>query len=285
MTPMTHSRNFILCWLTLLLLFLTGCRQVERIEQQQDLPLKAWNRDLYNSEGVQVYASSAGAAREVAQKAEDAARSFLNKTGEQPRQILFIAISANDPIDQELVDAGIQGLSRISGKPVPDLHKSIQREAKRKGTQGIEGEEVVFNSMLGMIPGILAAPATRPANLWEDAVAIPTSSRISASIDEIILFFMEREELNTFQKVLLAPVIAIAKRYMAKILDSVQEAIILGVHAQGREGWTQEQVEQLIKETLEESGFDQLGEDLTNRTRNIRDSNSSKTTKNNLNGQ
>lgn len=272
MTPTTHYRDSILCSLTLLLLILTGCRQVERIEQQRDLPLRAWNRDLYDSEGIQVYATSPRAAREVAQKAENAAKSFQMKTGEEPRQILFVAVSASDPVDQELIKAGLQGLSRISGKPVPDLQDSMQKEAQRKGTKGIEDDEKVLQSMVGMIPGILESPSSRPASLWKDAVVIPTSSRINAAIDDIIRFFLEREDLNTFQRVLLTPVIAIAKKYISTILDSVQEAIIIGVHAQGREGWTQERVEQLIKETLEESGFEQLGEDITNRAKQLEES-------------
>ncbi len=274
MTPTKRSSDSILCILTVLLLFLTGCRQVERIAEQQDLPLKAWNRDLYHSEGIQVYATSASAAREVAQKAEDAADAFLAKTGEEPRKILFIAVSASDPVDQDLMNAGLQGLSRISGKPIPDLEESMQKEAQRKGTKGIEENEAVLRSMLGMIPGILEAPPSRPNNLWKDAVVIPTSSRINVAIDDIILFFLERENVSTLKRVLLTPVVAIAKSYIGTILESVQEAIILGVHAQGREGWTQDRVEQLIKETLEESGFEQLGEDITNRTRNIRDSDS-----------
>ena len=79
MTPRTRSLDSILSLMAILLLFSTGCRQVERIEERRDLPLRAWNRDLYNSEGVQVYATTSRAAREVAQKAEDAAKLFQRK--------------------------------------------------------------------------------------------------------------------------------------------------------------------------------------------------------------
>ncbi|HIC23526.1 MAG TPA: hypothetical protein EYO84_08880, partial [Planctomycetes bacterium] len=67
-----QSRDCILSLLAILLLVTTGCRQVERVTQQRDLPLRAWNRDLYDSEGVQVYATNSRAAREIAETAENA---------------------------------------------------------------------------------------------------------------------------------------------------------------------------------------------------------------------
>ncbi|MEE2882664.1 MAG: hypothetical protein VYD70_02970 [Planctomycetota bacterium] len=283
MTPRTRSLDSILSLVAILLLFSTGCRQVERIEERRDLPLRAWNRDLYNSEGVQVYATTSRAAREVAQKAEDAAKLFQRKTGEEPRQILFVAVSNADPIDEELLNAGIQGLSRISGKPIPTLQESMKKEAQRKGTKGIEDNDKVVQAMLSMIPGILESPTPRPPMLWKDAVVIPTATRVNAAVDEILLFLMEKEDMSTLQRILLTPVVAIAKRYVSKILNSVQDAIILGVHAQGREGWSQERVEQLIKETLEESGFEQLGADITNRTKEIRQSNPENTADEDIN--
>ncbi|MGE4620149.1 MAG: hypothetical protein AAEJ04_10110 [Planctomycetota bacterium] len=266
-----RKNDFILSVLVLLVVFSSGCRQAERIEKRRDLPLRAWNRDLYDSEGIQVYASSTQAAREIATIGERAAESFRKKTGEEPRQILFIAVDSSDPVDQDLLEAGIQGLARVSGKPIPDLETSIRKEAQRKGTQGIEGEEKVLQAMLGMIPGILEAPPSRPAELWKDAVVIPTSKRVDSGVNDIIQFFMEREELNTFQRILLTPIVAIAKRYVSKILGSVQEAIVLGVHAQERDGWPQEKIEQLIKDTLEESGFKELGADIVDRSQGIRE--------------
>lgn len=252
--------------LALLLLITTGCRQVERVEQQQDLPLRAWNRDLYDSEGIKVYATNSRAAREIAETAENAAKAFRRKTGEEPRQILFVAVDGNDPADDELLKAGVEGLSRISGKPVPDLEESMKKEARRKGAEDLDTDEAVLKSMLGMIPGILESPSSRPSTLWKDAVVVPTSKRVDDGFDTIIEFFMEREEMNTFQRLLMSPIVAIAKGYLHKILAAVQEAVIMGVHAQGREGWTQERIDQLLKDALEDSGLKQLGEDIAGRT-------------------
>lgn len=251
--------------LALLLLITTGCRQVERVEQQQDLPLRAWNRDLYDSEGIKVYATNSRAAREIAETAENAAKAFRRKTGEEPRQILFVAVDGNDPADDELLKAGVEGLARISGKPVPDLEESMKKEARRKGAEDLDTDEAVLKSMLGMIPGILESPSSRPPTLWKDAVVVPTSKRVDDGFDTIIEFVMEREEINTFQRLLMSPIIAIAKGYLHKILAAVQEAVIMGVHAQGREGWTQERIDQLLKDALEDSGLKQLGEDIAGR--------------------
>ena len=263
-----QSRDFILSSLAILLLVTTGCRQVERVTQQRDLPLRAWNRDLYDSEGIQVYATNSRAAREIAETAENAAKAFRRKTGEEPRQILFIAVDGNDPSDDELLKAGIGGLSRISGKQVPDLEESMIKEARRKGTKGIETDEAVLKSMLGMIPGILECPPSRPATLWKDAVVVPTKKRVDDGFDAIIEFVMEREDISTIQRFLMSPIIAIAKGYLHKILAAVQEAVIMGVHAQDREGWPQERIDQLLKDALEDAGLKQLGEDIADRTKN-----------------
>ena len=66
-------------------------------------------------------------------------------------------------------------------------------------------------------------------------------------------------------RILMAPVIAIAKGYFHKILDAVQEAVILGVHAQGRDGWPQERIDRLFEESMRATGFDQFAEDLSRR--------------------
>ncbi|NRA75413.1 MAG: hypothetical protein HRU16_05670, partial [Planctomycetes bacterium] len=144
--------------------------------------------------------------------------------------------------------------------------ESMKKEARRKGAEDLDTDEAVLKSMLGMIPGILESPSSRPPTLWKDAVVVPTSKRVDDGFDTIIEFFMEREEMNTFQRLLMSPIVAIAKGYLHKILAAVQEAVIMGVHAQGREGWPQERIDQLLKDALEESGLKQLGEDIAGRT-------------------
>ncbi|PCJ15108.1 MAG: hypothetical protein COB10_02165 [Planctomycetota bacterium] len=42
----------------------------------------------------------------------------------------------------------------------------------------------------------------------------------------------------------------------------------MGVHAQDREGWPQERIDQLLKDALEDAGLKQLGEDIADRTKN-----------------
>ena len=97
-----------------LLLLLTtsmiGCRQVDRITEENGLPLVAWERDLYISEGVLVYATSSGAAREIAGQADEAAAAFLAMSGEEPRQLIYIAVDRNDSLGETMIESGIQGI-------------------------------------------------------------------------------------------------------------------------------------------------------------------------------
>ncbi len=247
------------------LLQASGCRQVDKIEVERDLPLRAWDRNLYESEGVLVYASSSSAAREIAVIADRAASSFQNLADEEPRNLIYIAVAPGDAPSEEMLQAGIEGLSRVSGKSVPDIRESMIDEAQRNSGDGFDGDDEVLRALLGMIPGIVDAPVKRPPEVWKDAVIIPTSARISSGFDTVIEFFAEKEQIGIFQRILMAPVIAIAKGYFHKILDAVQEAVILGVHAQGRDGWPQERIDRLFEESMRATGFDQFAEDLSRR--------------------
>ncbi|MGE4613883.1 MAG: hypothetical protein AAEJ46_06075 [Planctomycetota bacterium] len=260
-----RSASLLLVVCFMALLQSSGCRQVEKIEIERDLPLRAWDRDLYESEGVLVYASSSSAAREIAKIADRAANSFQNLADEEPRKLIYIAVAPGDTTSDEMLQAGIEGLSRVSGKSVPDIRESMIDEAQRNSGDGFDGDEVVFRALLGMIPGIVDAPLKRPPDVWKDAVIIPTSSRVSKGFDTVIEFIVEKEQIGFFERLLMAPVIAIAKGYFRKILDAIQEAVILGLHAQGREDWPQERIDKLFEESVRATGFDLLGKDLSRR--------------------
>lgn len=243
----------------------SGCRQVDKIEIERDLPIRAWDRNLYESEGVLVYASSSSAAREIAVIADRAANSFQHLAEEEPRNLIYIAVAPGDATSDEMLQAGLEGLSRVSGKSVPDIRKSMIGEARRKSGDEIDGDDVVLRALLGMIPGIVDSPVKRPPEIWKDAVIIPTAARISDGFDTVIEFVVEKEQIGFFERLLMAPVIAIAKSYFHKIIDSVQEAVILGIHAQGRDDWPQERIDKMFEESMKATGFDQLAEDLSRR--------------------
>jgi hypothetical protein len=236
-----------------------GCRQVERVIEGQGLPLVAWERDLYQSEGILVYATSSRAAREIAEHADEAAAAFHELSGEDPRRLIYIAVDKDDSIDDQMLESGLQGIARISGKSVPEIKKTMVDSANQKSDKGYEKQ--ALQALLGLIPGVLDAPATRPADVWGDALVIPTSSRISKNLDIVIKSAMEKEDVNTLQRVLLVPVIAIAKGYIRGILADIREIIIIGVHARSRDGWSQERIDQMLKDSLQEGEIKRLFQD------------------------
>lgn len=246
----------------LLLLLMTtsmiGCRQVDRITEENGLPLVAWERDLYMSEGVLVYATSSGAAREIAGHADEAAAAFVALSGEEPRQLIYIAVDRNDSLDDKLLESGIQGISRISGKSVPEIKNKIVDPANQQSAERIEQQEKMLHAYLGLIPGVLDAPTTRPAFLWGNAVMIPTSSRISKNLDIVIEGVMDEQEIGVLKRLMLVPVIPIAKSYARTILREIHESFIIGVHAQGREGWSQERIDQMLKDSLQDGEIKKL---------------------------
>jgi hypothetical protein len=254
----SHSLRFIIL-LTLMTTLMLGCRQVERVIEDRGLPLVAWERDLYQSEGVLVYATSSRAAREIAEHADEAATVFHELSGEDPRRLIYIAVDKDDSIDDQMLESGLQGISRISGKSIPEIKNKMLDSANQKG--GIGLDEQALQALLGLIPGVLDAPATRPADVWGDALVIPTSSRISRNLDIIIEGAMAKEDVNTLKRVLLIPVIAIAKGYIRRILADIREIIIIGVHARGRDGWSQERIDQMLKDTLQEGEIKNLFQD------------------------
>ena len=245
-----------------LLLLLTtsmiGCRQVDRITEENGLPLVAWERDLYISGGVLVYATSSGAAREIAGQADEAAAAFLAMSGEEPRQLIYIAVDRNDSLGETMIESGIQGISKISGKSVPEIKSKMFDATNQQGADRIEQQEQMLHAYLGLVPGVLDAPTTRPAYLWSDAVMIPTASRISKNLDIVIKGVMDQQEFGTLKQLMLFPVIAIAKGFAQKILGEIHETVIIGVHAQGREGWPQERIDQLLKDSLQDGELKQL---------------------------
>ena len=254
----SHFPRFILL-LTLMTTLMIGCRQVERVIEGQGLPLVAWERDLYQSEGILVYATSSRAAREIAEHADEAAAAFHELSGEDPRRLIYIAVDKDDSIDDQMLESGLQGIARISGKSVPEIKKTMVDSANQKSDKGYEKQ--ALQALLGLIPGVLDAPATRPADVWGDALVIPTSSRISKNLDIVIKSAMEKEDVNTLQRVLLVPVIAIAKGYIRGILADIREIIIIGVHARSRDGWSQERIDQMLKDSLQEGEIKRLLQD------------------------
>ncbi|MBT5736967.1 MAG: hypothetical protein HN891_12910 [Planctomycetes bacterium] len=254
----SHFHRFILL-LTLMTTLMIGCRQVDKVLEGQGLPLVAWERDLYHSEGVLVYATSSRAAREIAEHADEAAAAFHELSGEDPRRLIYIAVDKDDSIDDQMLESGLQGISRISGKSVPEIKKKMLDSATQKSGKGFEVP--ALQALLGLIPGVLDAPSTRPLDVWGDALVIPTSSRISKNLDIVIEGAMEKEDVNTLQRVLWIPVIAIAKGYIRRVLADIREVIIIGVHARSRDGWPQERIDQMLKESLQEGEIKRLFKD------------------------
>ena len=254
----SHFHRFILL-LTLMTTLMIGCRQVDKVLEGQGLPLVAWERDLYHSEGVLVYATSSRAAREIAEHADEAAAAFHELSGEDPRRLIYIAVDKDDSIDDQMLESGLQGISRISGKSVPEIKKKMLDSATQKSGKGFEVP--ALQALLGLIPGVLDAPSTRPLDVWGDALVIPTSSRISKNLDIVIEGAMEKEDVNTLQRVLWIPVIAIAKGYIRRVLADIREVIIIGVHARSRDGWPQERIDQMLKEPLQEGEIKRLFKD------------------------
>ena len=254
----SHFHRFILL-LTLMTTLMIGCRQVDKVLEGQGLPLVAWERDLYHSEGVLVYATSSRAAREIAEHADEAAAAFHELSGKDPRRLIYIAVDKDDSIDDQMLESGLQGISRISGKSVPEIKKKMLDSATQKSGKGFEVP--ALQALLGLIPGVLDAPSTRPLDVWGDALVIPTSSRISKNLDIVIEGAMEKEDVNTLQRVLWIPVIAIAKGYIRRVLADIREVIIIGVHARSRDGWPQERIDQMLKESLQEGEIKRLFKD------------------------
>ena len=254
----SHFHRFILL-LTLMTTLMIGCRQVDKVLEGQGLPLVAWERDLYHSEGVLVYATSSRAAREIAEHADEAAAAFHELSGEDPRRLIYIAVDKDDSIDDQMLESGLQGISRISGKSVPEIKKKMLDSATQKSGKGFEVP--ALQALLGLIPGVLDAPSTRPLDVWGDALVIPTSSRISKNLDIVIEGAMEKEDVNTLQRVLWIPVFAIAKGYIRRVLADIREVIIIGVHARSRDGWPQERIDQMLKESLQEGEIKRLFKD------------------------
>ena len=102
----SHFHRFILL-LTLMTTLMIGCRQVDKVLEGQGLPLVAWERDLYHSEGVLVYATSSRAAREIAEHADEAAAAFHELSGEDPRRLIYIAVDKDDSIDDQMLESGL----------------------------------------------------------------------------------------------------------------------------------------------------------------------------------
>jgi len=239
----------------------SGCRHVEKVHGKTDLPLQSWDRDLFLSEGVFVYATSHGAAREIAEVADRTTASFRDLTGEEPRHLVYIAVDDGDPLDSKMLESGLHGLARISGKSVPEIRTSMLDEARSQGNSESDGEqgeeeEAVFRALLGMIPGIVPAPDNFPDHLWRDAVLLPTRARINGGFDEILRFYYKRESIGMMKQLLIAPVIPIIRTYLHRFLEAIQDSIVIGVHAQGREGWSQERIDQLFQKSLKASGLD-----------------------------
>ncbi|MGB1072359.1 MAG: hypothetical protein ACPG1Z_11885, partial [Planctomycetota bacterium] len=103
------------------LLFLTvllgssGCRSVDLVsdsgtstESATSLP-HVWQKfQLYDSEGVLVYARTENAARDIATRVDQAESLLVELTGEEPTPMVYIAIDMEHPDRQELHDTAFK---------------------------------------------------------------------------------------------------------------------------------------------------------------------------------
>lgn len=246
------------------LLFLTvllgssGCRSVDLVsdsgastESAITLPHMWQKFQLYDSEGVLVYARTENAARDIATRVDQAESLLVELTGEEPTPMVYFAIDMEHPDRQELHDTAFKNSAEQWDMENRAFDFSASQGVQRDSEMGEKFQQAIPT----ILPGLLKAPESRPAEMPPYCVAMPTKKAQKKGIDLLFQAGIESMDLSTLQRVLLAPFIAIFRGIFSEIISRVEDALIIGSHLRGRPGWDSENVQQLLEKVLDLEAF------------------------------
>ena len=236
-----------------LLLSSVGCRSVDRVEDSGSqhptgqLPLSYKGFELFDSEGVLVYARNATAARDIATRIDQAEILLEKKSGAKPVPMVYFAIDLEHPQRQELHLKAFQNSSK--------LWNMKNRAMDFSGSQGIQKESKIGSKLQDtfpiVLPGLLEIPKPHPPEFPDYGVALATKKGLKDGTDRLIQTGIEDMNLSTMKRILISPFIAIFRGIFTKILSRVEDALIVGSHLREMPQWTEEQTQALMQEILD----------------------------------
>ena len=241
-------------WISLVLLFSSaGCRSVDRVHDsgsQQSigqLPLNYEGFELFDSEGILVYARNTTAARDIATRVDQAERLLEKKSGEKPVPMVYFAIDLDHPQRQELHSRAFQNSSK--------LWNMKNRAMDFSGSQGIQKESKIGSKLQEtfpmVLPGLLETPNPHPPSFPDYGIALSTKKGLKDGTEQLFKTGIENMKLSKMKRILVAPIIAIVRGIFSKILSRVEDALIVGSHLRGKPEWTEDRTQALMQEILD----------------------------------
>ena len=247
--------KFVL-WI-LLILICSGCRSVDLVGDTDStsgndlLPLSWQGFQLYDSEGILVYARTESAARDVAARADQAETLLFELTAEEPTPMVYFAIDLEHPDRQQLHITAFKNSAEQWNMENRAFEFSASQGIRKDTEIGAQFEK----SIPTILPGLLATPESRPSDMPPYCVALPTRKSQKYATDQLFKAGIESMDLSTIQKVLLTPVIAVVRGIFSEIISRVEDALIIGSHLRGRPGWDSERVQGLLNQVLDLDAF------------------------------
>ena len=240
------------------LLGVSGCRSVDLVsdsdtsaESAATLP-HIWQQfQLYDSEGILVYARTESAARDVATRVDQAESLLVKLTAEAPTPMVYIAIDLEHPDRLQLHSTAFENSAEQWDMENRAFEFSASQGVSKNSEIGKLFEQVIPT----LLPGLLLSPESRPAGMPSYSVAIATKMSQKQGIDQLISAGIESRDLSTVQRFLLAPVNAIIKGIFSEILSRVEDALIIGSHLRGRPDWDDERLQDLLEQILDLESF------------------------------
>ncbi|OUU25633.1 MAG: hypothetical protein CBC13_01800 [Planctomycetia bacterium TMED53] len=241
----------------LLMVSAIGCRSVDRVAEgtpegiSGNLPLTIEGFELFESEGILVYARDEASARNIATRAEQAESLLRETTGQDPSRLVYFAIDSFHPDRQALHSRAFQNSSQ--------QWNMKNRAISFSGSQGVRKDSEMGNKMEDslprILPGLLETPEPHPESFKKYGVAMATSDGVKSGINELIDFGIESAQLNTLQRILAAPIIVIVRKVLIDVLARVEDALIVGTHLRGRAGWDEDKIQAVMTEILDLESF------------------------------
>jgi hypothetical protein len=241
----------------LLILAGSGCRSVDLVgeadptSQSRLLPRSWQGFQLYDSEGVLVYARTESAARDVATRAEQAESLLVELTAEEPTPMVYFAIDLEHPDRQQLHATAFKNAGEQWDMENRAFDFSASQGVRKESEMGARFEEAIPT----ILPGLLATPESRPQGIPPYCVALPTRKSQKTGIDQLFKAGIESMDLSTVQRILLTPLIAIFRGIFSEIISRVEDALIIGSHLRGRPDWDSERLQGLLEQILDLQAF------------------------------
>ncbi|MBC8261421.1 MAG: hypothetical protein H8E43_06350 [Planctomycetia bacterium] len=249
--------RFRFCLLICFCLSGMGCRSVDLVVEEDALgietrlPLEAESFQLFDSEGVLVYARSEQFARDIAIRVEAAENLLTEKTGEQPSEMVYFAVDLNYEKRSEFHARAFE----VAGS-VWDLRDNAFKFSRSKGVPDEQEMSLKLEEAFPkMLPGLIETPRPRSPNFSTYAIVLSTLKSKKAECNALIEEVLLQLELTTLQKVLVAPFKPLMRKMIMEVLNRVEQAMVLATHLQGRDSWDKTRIQQTMNEVLDLEGL------------------------------